>query len=218
MGACQLKITLSGLLWLTLALSCSLWLTLVLSCSLWLSLAHSSSLWITSALFDSLWLSLSGSLSHILAHCDSVWLTLSLSLWQQFIPPWSTFHLFESIMSWKKALIIWLILGGIYVIGKCSTRAFNVKQIIFYSQRFMWTRSWEFMLQKAIWNLYLKNMYPIWDIYSIKFQFEMHILLSEFISPPASTWLLQSNQPSQSSQISRQVQHMYFCRLIQMYL
>ena len=50
------------------------------------------------------------------------------------------------------------------------------------------------MFQKAIWNFCLKNMYPIWDIYSIKLQFEMHILLSEFISPPVSTWLLQSNQ------------------------
>ena len=58
----------------------------------------------------------------------------------------------------------------------------------------LWTRSWEFMFQKAIWNFCLKNMYPIWDIYSIKLQFEMHILLSEFISPPVSTWLLQSNQ------------------------
>ena len=129
-----------------------------------------------------------------------------------------TYQLLKASCHEKTALIIWLILGGIYVIGKCLTRAFSVKQIIFYSHRFMRTRSWEFMLQKAIWNLCLKNMYPIWDIYSIKFQFEMHILLSEFISPPASTWLLQSNQPSQSSQISRQVQHMYFCRLIQMYL
>ena len=77
----------------------------------------------------------------------------------------------------------------------------------------LWTRSWEFMFQKAIWNFCLKNMYPIWDIYSIKLQFEMHILLSEFISPPVSTtWLLQSNQPLESNYLSSRLVHVCICR------
>ena len=48
-----------------------------------------------------------------------------------------TYQLLKASCHEKTALIIWLILGGIYVIGKCLTSAFNVKQIIFYSQRFM---------------------------------------------------------------------------------
>ena len=51
---------------------------------------------------------------------------------------------------------------------------------------------------------------PIWDVYSIKLKFEMHILLSEFISPPVSTtWLLQSNQPLQSNYLSSRLVHVY---------